>query len=452
MMTDPEGILISNLPEITDPKLTDYFVINRHGTPKKVTRRVRIDLVSELLKQSPIPANTEVLSADRSLTDADAVIQYLDPGGAARDVPLPTPASTNHPFVISNRADADETLTVYDGTTAVDTVGQGEAKLFVSDGLAWAGLSGGGGGGITVEENDGTPSVDNVTKIKVSNGTLTDDGAGTVSITTGGGGGGGGREILTAARTYYVRTDGNDSNDGLSDTSGGAFLTPQKAIDVAASLDTAIYDVTIKFADGTYTIVNGLILKAAVGGGSIILEGNPTTPTNVVIRTNNAAAVDNVLVYKAQATTNYVLRGIHFDQVGAAVGQYTIRQELGFMEIDRCRLGGASFALLAVSNSKVYLPGDMSFRGTPSYGIACQPFGAVESASVGTKTYTLVSFTASGGFVYVYDGNCQFYAVTFSGTNGGKQWHVMWNGILYRPSVTIPGSAGTTASGGQVLA
>jgi hypothetical protein len=147
MMTDPEGILISNLPEITDPKLTDYFVINRHGTTKKITRRVRIDLVSELLKQSPIPANTEVLSADRSLTDADAVIQYLDPGGAARDVPLPTPASTNHPFVISNRADADETLTVYDGATAVDTVGQGETKLFVSDGLAWAGLSGGGGGG-----------------------------------------------------------------------------------------------------------------------------------------------------------------------------------------------------------------------------------------------------------------------------------------------------------------
>jgi hypothetical protein len=144
-MTD-EVIKISQLAELTDPALTDYLVINRHGTPK-TTRRVRIDLVSELLKQSPILANTEVLSADRSLTDADAVIQYLDPGGAARDVPLPTPASTNHPFVISNRADADETLTVYDGATAVDTVGQGETKLFVSDGLAWAGLSGGGGGG-----------------------------------------------------------------------------------------------------------------------------------------------------------------------------------------------------------------------------------------------------------------------------------------------------------------
>ncbi len=46
------------------------------------------------------------------------------------------------------------------------------------------------GGSITVEEVDGTPSVSNVNTIKVSNGTLTDDGSGVVTITTGGGGGG----------------------------------------------------------------------------------------------------------------------------------------------------------------------------------------------------------------------------------------------------------------------
>lgn len=267
----------------------------------------------------------------------------------------------------------------------------------------------------------------------------------------GSGVGGGGREILITPRTYYVRTDGNDSNSGLEDTAGGAFLTPQKAIDAAAALDTSIYDVTIKFADGTYTIVNGLVLKAAAGGGSITLEGNMTTPTNVVIQTNNSSPVDNVLVYKAQATTNYFLKGIYFTQVGSAVGQYTIRQELGYMVIDNCRVGGASFALIAAANSKIYLPGNMSFIGNVPYAIACQPLGAVETSSSGTKTYTLVSFSSSSGFVYVYGGNCQFYSVTFSGANGGKQWNVIWNGIFYKPSVTVPGSAGTTASGGLVL-
>lgn len=49
--------------------------------------------------------------------------------------------------------------------------------------------SGGGGGGssLTVEEQDGIPSVSPVNTIKVSNGTLIDEGGGVVSLITGGG-------------------------------------------------------------------------------------------------------------------------------------------------------------------------------------------------------------------------------------------------------------------------
>ena len=61
------------------------------------------------------------------------------------------------------------------------------------------------------------------------------------------------REQLTANRTYYVRTDGSDGNNGLANSSGGAFLTIQKAIDTVAALDLSIYNVTVQVADGTYT-------------------------------------------------------------------------------------------------------------------------------------------------------------------------------------------------------
>ena len=73
-------------------------------------------------------------------------------------------------------------LSAVEGMQAYDTTLD---KFVYYDGSNWAEAS--GGGSITVEEQDGTPSVSNVNKIKVTNGTLTDDGSGVVSIDLGGG-------------------------------------------------------------------------------------------------------------------------------------------------------------------------------------------------------------------------------------------------------------------------
>jgi hypothetical protein len=93
---------------------------------------------------------------------------------------------------------------------------------------------------------------------------------------------GGGREVLTANRTYYVRANGSDSNNGLANTSGAAFLTIQKAIDVVAALDLSIYDVAIRVADGTYTAA-ATVKAPWVGSGAGTLTGNTTTPANCII-------------------------------------------------------------------------------------------------------------------------------------------------------------------------
>lgn len=113
------------------------------------------------------------------------------------------------------------------------------------------------------------------------------------------------REQLTAARTYYVRTDGNDSNNGLSDTAGGAFLTIQKAVDVAATLDLGIFNCIIQVADGTYT--GAVVLKAFVGSGQVRIIGNEAAPANVIINaTGDTVSGNNVGYYRLSGVT---LRG-----------------------------------------------------------------------------------------------------------------------------------------------
>lgn len=89
------------------------------------------------------------------------------------------------------------------------------------------------------------------------------------------------RELLSANRTYYVRTDGSDSNDGLANTSGGAWLTLQHAVDTVANrLDFGGYEVLISIADGTY---DGFGFFGQIPNGILRVFGNQVDQTAVVI-------------------------------------------------------------------------------------------------------------------------------------------------------------------------
>lgn len=64
-----------------------------------------------------------------------------------------------------------------------------ERQLMIALAQAANANAGGGGGGaaLTVTEQDGSPNVANVTEIRVTNATLTNEGGGAVSVATGGG-------------------------------------------------------------------------------------------------------------------------------------------------------------------------------------------------------------------------------------------------------------------------
>lgn len=93
------------------------------------------------------------------------------------------------------------------------------------------------------------------------------------------------RQRLTANLTLYVRTDGSDSNNGRANTAAGAFLTLQKAVDVAAfEYDHGTYQLTIQVGDGTYNLgAASLQLPSHVGRNPVIIKGNSGAPGNVVV-------------------------------------------------------------------------------------------------------------------------------------------------------------------------
>jgi hypothetical protein len=84
----------------------------------------------------------------------------------------------------------------------------------------------------------------------------------------------GGREVLVANRTYYVRTDGSNSNTGLVDSAGGAFLTAAKVNDVIATIDKNGYNIDVYFGSGNWA--ETIIIKVGIGDGTVTWHGTLT--------------------------------------------------------------------------------------------------------------------------------------------------------------------------------
>jgi hypothetical protein len=231
------------------------------------------------------------------------------------------------------------------------------------------------------------------------------------------------REKLTTDRIYYVRLDGSDSNDGKTNTAGGAFLTRQKAIDVVTdTLDMAGFNVTIQCANGIYT--DTFIMSRQAVGGIPSIQGDVVTPSNVLISTNG---VDCFLVQnRAQLTVKgfkgttvtdgYVLRAFHggriyfesmdFGSVAAGAGSH---------------IGGDYFG-------ECIATGDYTISGGAVYHVHCNYFGGYDAVA---RTITLTGTPAfSAGFVGNREASVVFQNCTFSGSATGKRFVVHRNGMI----------------------
>jgi len=260
----------------------------------------------------------------------------------------------------------------------------------------------------------------------------------------------GGREMLTANRTYYVRTDGNDSNTGLVNDASGAFLTIQKAIDAAAALDCSIYDITIQLAAGTYVVTSTVNLKSIIGSGSVTIIGDETTPTNVVIEAQGSML--SILKATAVSYTTYKLKGfkLYSSTANATFGIHSSKGS--YIEFQNINFGtGITQQLRADDGGKITCTGNYTVAGgAASHVTAVAGIVRIQACTVtvtGTPAFSTAYVDIQYGSVAIMNG------VTYSGLATGSRYVVAMNGVCFVGGAGVnyfPGDvAGTTATGGQ---
>ncbi len=254
------------------------------------------------------------------------------------------------------------------------------------------------------------------------------------------------RKVLTSATTYYVRTDGNDSNNGLANTSGSAFLTIQRAINVVQTLDLGGQVVTIQVGAGTYT--GGVSISSPFIGGTVALKGDATTPSNVVISTTAADAIVasnkssiSVQGFKLSTTTSgHAL----FAQTGASI-KVDGKMEYG---------AAAGFHVYAFgAGSQITIVADYAISGGAPTHLGATDGGSVTVFPNG-RTITLTGTPAFTYFAYASRvAGITAWGHTFSGAATGVRYNVDGNSVVFvngGGASYLPGNAaGTTSAGGQ---
>ncbi|WP_052699251.1 DUF2793 domain-containing protein [Hyphomicrobium sp. 99] len=214
---------------------------------------------------------------------------------------------------------------------------------------------------------------------------------------------GGPREVLTANRTYYVRSDGSDSNNGLTNTSGGAFATIGRALTVAAALDCSTFNCTVSVGAGTFA--QNVVLPRMFGSGTFTLQG--AGPTTII---QPASGIPISVSYNG---TRWFLTSVKLASTNANLIE--CRGAGSVVTITTVEFGNAGtaahvfFALGAIVNTN----GNYSISGNAVYHFNSS---SVASSTTFGRTITFIGAPRfSSYFAYATSGSVQLWgSVTFN--------------------------------------
>jgi len=254
-----------------------------------------------------------------------------------------------------------------------------------------------------------------------------------------------GREILTANRTYYVATTGNDSNDGLA--VGTPFLTIQKAVDiVCGTLDLNIYQATIQVADGAYT--DAVVLAPWLGKLAPIVNGNTGTPANVSL---SGAGTKFTNYFGGK----WILKG--FKLASSNSGAVAVSGGGSLLELWNIDFGQCNASQISATyGGSITFGTNYAVSGGSTSGAHMYCIGNASISTTG-RTVTLSNTpNFPGGWAWADRGAGYFeaFAMTFTGTGATGPRYIL--GLLSSCFVNggganyFPGNAaGTVATGAQ---
>lgn len=259
---------------------------------------------------------------------------------------------------------------------------------------------------------------------------------------------GGPREVLTADREYFVRTDGSDANTGRVNSAAGAFRTFQRAVDVVReTLDLAGRTVTIRAGNaGTYT--GGFDLRGplvgARGPDALVILGDTAAPATMVMSTTGT-----VPVVRASNGGQLSIAGFRLSSAGGPLVealQHAAVHVTGAMDYGACP-GGAQISARRLARIQI----------GASYAVSGGAAQHLRAANAGMVILEAVAVTLSGtpAFTTFAAATVLSQVVTtgstFAGAATGSRYAVDLDSVIQTSGVTLPGStAGTAATGGQI--
>lgn len=253
-----------------------------------------------------------------------------------------------------------------------------------------------------------------------------------------------GREKLTAARTYYVRSDGSNSNTGRVDSAGGAFLTWQFAYDyVCSNLDFGGQAVTIQHGSeaGTTTFTTGILMTQSwIGGGTLYIVGNGST----------TVITDTISIWNLSSNIlgAFILQSIKL--AGSLAG--VTNTAVGIIQIGtNVEFGASTYHMLVQAYSAIIkIVGNYTISGSASAHYVVSGGQIIASNLTATLTGT-PAFSLS--FADARSGLITSTGMTFTGAATGPRYFADLNGVIDvggSGANYFPGnSAGSTATGGQ---